>query len=130
MAFEDTLIVDRAITEIGDPPKLRPKAYPQPGDKRFGRSSVGNTLLPGIDGRKMWARRYRDLVAAITSDSDQCRLSLIRRFAGATCFAELLEAKLAAGEEVSIQTHAMLSSALVQLSNKIDDDDRKIGRPK
>ena len=134
MAFEDTLIVGRAnnITEIGDPPKLRPKAYPQPGDKRFGRSSVGNgnTLLPGIDGRNMWARRYRDLVAAITSDSDQCRLSLIRRFAGATCFAELLEAKLAAGEEASIQTHAMLSSALVQLSNKIDDDDRKIGRPK
>jgi hypothetical protein len=130
MAFEDTLIVGRAITEIGDPPKLRPKAYPQPGDKRFGRSSVGNTLLPGTDGRNMWARRYRDLVAAITSDSDQCRLSLIRRFAGATCFAELLEAKLAAGEEVSIQTHAMLSSALVQLSNKIDDDDRKIGRPK
>ena len=42
MAFEDTLIVGRAnnITEIGDPPKLRPKAYPQPGDKRFGRSSV------------------------------------------------------------------------------------------
>ena len=36
-----------------------------------------------------------------------------------SCLAELIEAKAAAGEKISIAEHASLSSATVRLSNKI-----------
>src|ERR1700748_1703319 len=39
--------------------------------KPTGRSKVtnGNQLLPGVDGRSIWARRCRDLLAAFTADA-------------------------------------------------------------
>ena len=60
--------------------------------------------------------RYRDVVAAIMADqagADQCseaRKQLIRRFAAAAVLAEQIEARLANGEEISVERHAVLSS--------------------
>lgn len=65
--------------------------------------SNGQDILPGIDGRSPMARRYRDISAALISDSagiDRCseaRLQLIRRFSAACVMAEAMEAALVNG---------------------------------
>jgi hypothetical protein len=87
--------------------------------------SNGRDLLPGVDGRSLVARRYRDIVIAIFIDQGgeaQCsesRKQLIRRFAAAAVIAEQLEAKLANGEQISIAEHAALSSTLVRIAQRI-----------
>jgi hypothetical protein len=92
------------------------------------RVSNGRDLLPGIDGRSIVARRYRDIAAAILADQGgeaQCsesRKQLIRRFAAAAVLAEQLESRLANGEQIDIAEHATLSSTLVRLGSRIGID--------
>ncbi len=98
--------------------------------KSHGRARVSNgrDVLPDVDGRSLIARRYRDIADAIIVDqggADQCsesRLQLVRRFAAASVLAELLEARLARGEQIDITEHATLSSTLVRLAAKIGID--------
>ena len=94
--------------------------------KGMARSAVSNgRLLPGIDGRSMPARRYRDIAGAIISDqggTDQLaevRLQLIRRFAASSVMAEHLEAKLARGEQIDIAEHAFCCSTLTRIARLI-----------
>jgi hypothetical protein len=69
----------------------------------MGRSRVtnGKELLPGIDGRSLWTRRMRDLLALHTSDlggTDQiseAQRSLIRRAAVLTIELEHMELRFA-----------------------------------
>jgi hypothetical protein len=99
------------------------KTKPQKGDKKYGKSAVTNgDLLPNIDGRLAIARRYKDLVASITADHNTAKLQLIKRFAAASCLAELLEARLAAGEDINAQDIALLASTSIRLANKIGID--------
>ena len=49
---------------------------------------------------------------------------MIRRFAAAAVIAEQIEAKLANGEAVNIQEHALLSSTLTRLASRIGIDRR------
>jgi hypothetical protein len=98
--------------------------------KSKGRSRVSNgaEVLPGIDGRSLVARRYRDIAGAILVDQggeDLCsesRKQLVRRFAAAAVLAEQMEAKLARGEEIDIQEHALLCSTLVRVAQRIGID--------
>ena len=98
--------------------------------KSHARSRISNgvDLLPNVDGRSLVARCYRDISGAIIVDQggiDQCsesRLQLIRRFAAAAVLAEQLEGRLANGEQVDINEHAVLSSTLVRLAAKIGID--------
>jgi hypothetical protein len=89
------------------------------------RISNGQEILPGVDQRGAIARRYRDLVAQIAIDqggADRCsetRMQLIRRFASGAVLAEELEARLARGEPIDIAEHALLSSTLVRLAQRI-----------
>jgi hypothetical protein len=95
--------------------------------KSHGRSRVSNgrDILPAVDGRSIVARRYRDIAAAILIDQgglDQCSesgLQLIRRFAACCCLAEELESKLANGQEISVERHALLCSTLTRLASKL-----------
>jgi hypothetical protein len=97
-----------------------------------GRSRLtnGNDILPGIDGRSATARRYKDLVAAISSDQggaehlSEGRMQLVRRFAAAACLAENMEAALVRGETINLQEHALLCSTLVRLAQRIGIDRR------
>lgn len=115
------------VTEIGGRKPPGRKTKPQRGDLRYGRMAVANCngLLPDTDGRMGFARRYKQIVNTIVADSggiEQCsevKLQQIRRFAAASCLAEQLEARAAAGEKISIAEHAALSSETVRLSNKI-----------
>ena len=98
--------------------------------KREARSRVTNgaDILPGVDGRSLIARRYRDIIAAITIDQNgagglsEARQQLIRRFAAASVLAEEMEARLANGEQIDISEHATLSSTLVRLASRIGID--------
>jgi hypothetical protein len=81
--------------------------------------------LPGVDGRSAVARRYHDLIIAISTDAggaDRCseaRLQLIRRFAAAACLAELMESRMANGEQIDITEHALLTSSMVRVAQRI-----------
>src|SRR6516164_4079775 len=98
-------------------------AWPKPEARS--RISNGKELLPGIDGRSIVARRYRDISSAILVDqggADRCseaRQQLVRRFAAAAVLAEQLEARLANGEDISIAEHALLCSTLVRVARQI-----------
>src|SRR5262245_35092729 len=88
----------------------RQRSQPAGGGKVYARSRItnGKDVLPGIDGRSLIARRYRDICNAIIVDQgglSQCsesRQQLIRRFAAAAVLAEHEEAKLASGEQINI----------------------------
>ena len=72
--------------------------------ERFARSRVGNgaELLPGVDGRSLWMRRLRELLADHLSDlpdASCAEKSIIRRAAVLTVELERFETKFAlAGE--------------------------------
>jgi hypothetical protein len=94
---------------------------------RHARSRVtnGSDVLPGVNGRTMVARRFYGVVQSLIADQaglDRCseaKLQLIRRFAASAVMAEALEAKLARGEQIDITQHAVLSSTLVRLAQRI-----------
>jgi hypothetical protein len=48
-----------------------------------------------------------------------CRLQLVRRFAAAAVLAEQMESRLANGEQIDIQEHALLCSTLTRLAQRI-----------
>ena len=61
-------------------------------------------------------------IAIDQGGADRCsetRMQLIRRFASGAVLAEALEARLARGEPVDIAEHALLSSTLVRLAQRI-----------
>jgi hypothetical protein len=95
--------------------------------KSHARSRVtnGQELLPGIDGRSLQARRYRDLVANLVSDAGgieiiaEARLQLIRRFSALAVLAENLEAKIAMGEDINLAEHCVIGSTLVRLASRL-----------
>jgi hypothetical protein len=92
------------------------------------RVSNGSDLLPGIDVRSATARRYRDILAALASDQGgadrmgEARTQLCRRFAALAVQAEALEARLASGETIDLQQHALLCSTLTRLASRIGID--------
>jgi hypothetical protein len=93
--------------------------------KARSRITNGSDVLPGVDGRSLIARRYRDIASAILADqggASQCsesRVQLVRRFAAAAVLAEQLEAKLANGEQIDIGDHSLLCSTLARLATRI-----------
>lgn len=93
--------------------------------KQRSRLTNGTALLPDIDGRSAIARRFKDITSSILADqggADQCsetRLQLARRFAAAAVLAEQLESRLANGEQIDIQEHALLCSTLARLASRI-----------
>jgi hypothetical protein len=106
-----------------------PTIVPRPPRARS-RVTNGHALLPGIDGRSATARRYHDICSQLVTDAggagqmSEARLQLVRRFAAASCLAEALEARLAAGEQIDITQHSLLASTLCRLSQRIGIDRR------
>jgi hypothetical protein len=94
------------------------------------RVSNGRDILPGVDGRSLIARRYRDISFAIFQDAggiercSEARQQLIRRFAACSVLAESMEAELANGKPINIAEHSQLSSTLTRLASRIGIDRR------
>lgn len=88
----------------------------------YNRSRItnGRDLLPGIDGRGLWARRYRDLIDLHLSDiggedfASQAQVSLVRRAAALTVELERLEAKFATNDhaEPNVERHQRATNTL------------------
>jgi hypothetical protein len=86
---------------------------------------LNDLLSSEVDGRTKIARRYRQICQAMARDAggadnlSEARAQLIRRFSAAAVLAERLESRLASGEEIDVQEHAMLCSTLVRLAQRI-----------
>ena len=84
-----------------------------------------HSLFIDADGRTVWARRYRDLVALLADDAGglqfmtELKLALIRRTAALICECEALENKLANGEVIDVDLLARLSSHLRRLAETV-----------
>src|ERR1700683_772404 len=110
-------------------PRHRPALTPHKPTARS-RVSNGSDLLPDVDGRSTIARRYRDIMSALLVDqggADQCSEALkqlIRRFPAASVLAEQMEAALVRGEPTDLAQHALLTSTLVRLAQRIGIDRR------
>lgn len=71
------------------------------GTDGYARSRVtnGNCLLPGVDGRSVWARRFRDLTEGYSADlgenPTQSQKSLVRRVATIDLELERMETRFA-----------------------------------
>jgi hypothetical protein len=91
------------------------------------RSRLSNLrdVLPDVDGRSSAARRFRDIVASITTDKGgaeqltEVELQRIRRFAGLCVICEQNEACIARGEPVNIAEHATLANAATRIASQI-----------
>lgn len=89
------------------------------------RVSNGTDVLPGVDGRSLVARRYRDIAAQIIADMggiDRCseaKLQLVRRFSAVAVLAEQMEARLARGETVDVAEFSALASTAVRIAQRI-----------
>src|SRR5262245_46450255 len=109
-----------------------PHRRPTQNRKSHGRSRLTNKkdLLPGVDGRTVIYRRFRDIASQVALDQggldvlSEARLQLVRRFAATAVLAEQLEAALANGEEIDIERHALLCSTLTRLAQRIGIDRR------
>ena len=75
-------------------------------------------------------RRFRGIANAVLADqggASECsesRRQLIRRFSAACVLAEELEGRLARGEEIDVERHALLCSTLTRLAQRIGIDRR------
>lgn len=85
------------------------------------RVTNGSELLPGLDGRSLWARRFRDLVCLHVSDLggetsvSQSQLSLVRRAAALTVELERLETQFATEDDaktVDMERHQRATNTL------------------
>jgi hypothetical protein len=84
------------------------------------RSRVSNgkdLFLEGVDGRSALARRYRDILAQLTSDigGDPSESLIIRRATQLAVWCEQAEAEAAAGKALNIGEHATATNTLRRL---------------
>ena len=99
------------------------------GRKDYARDKLtnGSKTLPDTDGRLRIARRFRDIVLVDQGGAELCsesRRQLIRRFSAACVLAEDLEGRLARGEEIDVERHALLCSTMTRLAQRIGIDRR------
>ena len=64
------------------------------------------------------------LIRAVPPSVRNSRRQLIRRFSAACVLAEELEGRLARGEEIEVERHALLCSTLTRLAQRIGIDRR------
>lgn len=86
--------------------------------KSKSRVTNGTVLLANADGRTLWARRFRDVLAEIISDLGGDELlsegqrQLARRCATISLACENLECHAAKGEEIDLDQYGQLTDRL------------------
>ena len=99
---------------------LSADSAPSVARKSRGRSRVtnGSTAFVEADGRGPWARRWRDVLAEITSDLggadflSEGQRQLIRRAATISIACERMEGEAAAGREIDLEEYGRLTDRL------------------
>jgi hypothetical protein len=117
------------MSQSGQLASLKPTGRSRVTNARASGRVTAKSLFAGeIDGRSIWARRYRDLVCSYVDDAggvhalSELRLSLIRRVAALTVEAERLEVELASGRQVDVDLLARLSSHIRRIAETIGLD--------
>jgi hypothetical protein len=112
------------------PPEMSPDSPAVVDRKRHGRSRVtnGNELLPGIDGRSLYARRARDLVGLFVADlggidaASEAEKAIVRRASILCVELENLEvqfAKAGAAEPAALDLYQRTSNSLGRLLDRL-----------
>ena len=90
--------------------------------KPSARSRVSNgkdLFLEGVDGRSVIARRYRDILAQLTSDiggdPSEAQSIIIRRATQLAVWCEMAEAEAAGGKPLNISEYATATNTLRRL---------------
>jgi hypothetical protein len=89
---------------------------------------AGRMILPDIDGRRLVARRFRDIASAVARDLGgvdqltEVKKQLIRRFAAAAVVAENRETALCKGEDIDLRRYGTLCNTIVRLAHKLGMD--------
>ena len=118
---DDEVLFDRRLRN--GKPVAKPRSI-----KRFAKTKIGKgdgADLPTVDMRSMLGRRFREVAIALIGDAggldriSAAKLSLIRRFAGATALAEQIEARAVEGQQVDITEYSLLTSSLVRIARII-----------
>jgi hypothetical protein len=90
--------------------------------------SNGSKLLPGIDGRSLWARRFRDVLASFVSDAggadmvSEAERTILRRSATLVVELEMLESQFAEGhgaDPADLDLYARVSGTLTRLLERV-----------
>ena len=100
---------------------------PRPAEKARNRSRISNgqEILPGVDQRLAIARRYRDLlpklqlIKAAPTAAPRPGCSSFDGSPAALCWPKRSRRGWSRGEPVDIAEHALLSSTLVRLAQRI-----------
>ena len=108
---------------MSTPSSMDAAAQPDIVRLRQGRSRVSNGstffALAGADHRSSLARRYRDIVKALTNDLGgdltEAQMLIAKRAATLGCWCELNEAKMAAGTDLNIVEFTTATNALRRL---------------
>jgi hypothetical protein len=96
----------------------------RPKNRQKSRITNGSALLPGVDGRNVWVRRCKDVIADHLSDlggmdnTSAAERSIIRRASTLTVELERLEAKFALAGEANaedLDIYARVASNLRRL---------------
>jgi hypothetical protein len=117
------------MSQSGQLASIKPTGRSRVTNARASGRVTAKSLFAGeIDGRSIWARRYRDLVCSYVDDAggvhalSELRLSLIRRVAALTVEAERLEVDLASGRKVDVDLLARLSSHIRRIAETLGLD--------
>ncbi|RWO45975.1 MAG: hypothetical protein EOS11_10295 [Mesorhizobium sp.] len=97
-------------------------------NKSKGRSAVsnGSAILPGVDGRSPWARRFRDLIVAISNDQGgddqlpEAKRLLIRNASGLATELERMLAKWAVNDGATPEELALFGGQSKNLRILLD----------
>jgi hypothetical protein len=99
----------------------------RPSTEHFGRDAFfDNVLLPGVDGRSVWIRRCRDLIAEHVAElggadnASAAERSIIRRACVMTVELERLEAKFALAGQASPDDLDLYSRAAANLRRLLE----------
>jgi hypothetical protein len=100
----------------------------KPPSRQRSKVGNGNKLLPGIDGRSAWARRYKDILHAFVSDAggadaiSEAEHAILRRAATLATECERIEALFAlngCADPGELDLHAKTSAVLSRLLEKV-----------
>jgi hypothetical protein len=100
----------------------------KPPSRQRSKVGNGNKLLPGIDGRSAWARRYKDILHAFVSDAggadaiSEAEHAILRRAATLATECERIEALFAVNgcaDPSELDLHAKTSAVLSRLLEKV-----------
>ena len=92
--------------------------------RKTGNSKVTNghcLFIEGVDGRSVYARRYRDLYkgflsdVAVNGEDEEAQRQLCRRASALCVQAEGMEAELARGEDIDMDQYCSLTKTMLRV---------------